>query len=61
MNNGTLDSLEGIIATGKESVLIYAKAHQDEGTLPTEYALKVYKTTLNEFKTREKYIREDHR
>jgi len=61
VNNGTLDSLEGIIATGKESVLIYAKAHQDEGTLPTEYALKVYKTTLNEFKTREKYIREDHR
>jgi len=61
VNNETLDSLEGIIATGKESVLIYAKAHEEEGTLPTEYALKVYKTTLNEFKTREKYIKEDYR
>lgn len=61
LNNAVLDSLEGIVATGKESVLIYAKANQTEGTLATEYALKVYKTTLNEFKTREKYIKEDYR
>lgn len=62
VNNGTLDILNGIIATGKESVLIYAKGgSNDDGPLPTECALKVYKTTLNEFKTREKYIREDYR
>ena len=33
----------------------------EQGPLPTECALKVYKTTLSEFKTREKYIKEDHR
>lgn len=30
-------------------------------TLPKECAIKVYKTTLNEFKNREKYVHGDHR
>jgi RIO kinase 3 len=29
--------------------------------VPKECAIKVFKTTLNEFKTREKYIRDDYR
>ena len=29
--------------------------------MPTECAIKVFKTTLNEFKTRERYIRDDYR
>ena len=29
--------------------------------VPKECAVKVFKTTLNEFKTRDKYIREDYR
>ena len=33
----------------------------DDGPLPSECALKVFKTTLSEFKTREKYIKDDHR
>lgn len=30
-------------------------------SLPAEVAIKVFKTTLNEFKTREKYVHGDHR
>ena len=43
--------------------LIYfiQKSRLQDTTLPVECALKVFKTTLNEFKTREKYIKEDHR
>jgi len=33
----------------------------EKGPLPSECALKIFKTTLNEFKTREKYIKDDHR
>ena len=33
----------------------------DDGPLPAECALKVFKTTLSEFKTRERYIKDDHR
>lgn len=29
--------------------------------VPKECAVKVFKTTLNEFKTRERYIKDDHR
>lgn len=29
--------------------------------MPKECAVKVFKTTLNEFKTRDKYIRDDYR
>ena len=29
--------------------------------MPKECAIKVYKTTLNEFKNREKYVHGDHR
>lgn len=30
-------------------------------TIPSNCAIKVFKTTLNEFKNREKYIRNDYR
>ena len=29
--------------------------------VPRECAVKVFKTTLNEFKTRDRYIKDDHR
>lgn len=62
VNNGTLESIDGVVSTGKEAVVIHAKGGESEnGPLPKECAIKVFKTTLNEFKTREKYIRDDHR
>lgn len=35
---------------------------KEDGTaIPTECAIKVFKTTLNEFKNRDKYIKDDFR
>ena len=34
---------------------------REEEPLPEECAVKVFKTTLNEFKTRDRYIKDDHR
>ena len=44
------------------SVIVISFLFRIEGrTLATEVAIKVFKTTLNEFKTREKYVHGDHR
>ncbi|XP_072175800.1 serine/threonine-protein kinase RIO3-like [Diadema setosum] len=62
VNNGLLDSITGSISTGKEAVVIHAYGGQmDDQIIPAECALKVFKTTLNEFKTRDQYIRNDYR
>eukprot|EP00096_Caligus_rogercresseyi_P008380 TRINITY_DN2708_c0_g1_i1.p1 TRINITY_DN2708_c0_g1~~TRINITY_DN2708_c0_g1_i1.p1 ORF type:complete len:565 (-),score=138.49 TRINITY_DN2708_c0_g1_i1:98-1756(-) len=55
VNNGLLDNVGGIISTGKEAVILQGEAPD------TQVAIKVFKTTLNEFKNREKYIRDDYR
>ena len=34
---------------------------REEEPMPEECAVKVFKTTLNEFKTRDRYIKDDHR
>lgn len=62
VNNGLLDSITGTISTGKEAVVIHAYGGQmDDVIVPSECALKVFKTTLNEFKNRDEYIRNDYR
>ena len=33
----------------------------EDRTVPPECAIKVFKTTLNEFKTRDRYIKDDYR
>lgn len=63
INNGILDDINGIIATGKESVVLHASGDTSYPDLvvPKECAIKIFKTTLNEFKTRDKYIEADYR
>uniref|UniRef100_T1ILM6 Serine/threonine-protein kinase RIO3 n=1 Tax=Strigamia maritima TaxID=126957 RepID=T1ILM6_STRMM len=62
INSGVLENVNGIVSTGKESVVLHAEGGKTETQLvPMECALKVYKTTLNEFKSRDKYIRDDYR
>ena len=67
INSGLVDSYGGIIATGKEAVVIHATGGTElgDGTgqnpnttaeIPAEMAVKVFKTTLNEFKNRQEYI-----
>ena len=65
VNGGLLDSVNGVISMGKEAVIFHADGgpgpqdcHRPKPyKVPKECVLKVFKTTLNEFKTRDKYIR----
>ena len=64
VNNGLLDSVGGCVSAGKEANIYHAFG--GEGTeripvVPPEIALKVHKSTLNEFKTRDQYIADDYR
>ncbi|KAM4606372.1 serine/threonine-protein kinase RIO3 [Polymixia lowei] len=62
VNAGTLDSINGCISTGKEAVVFHANGGSlEEQPVPEEVVLKVFKTTLNEFKNRDRYIKDDYR
>nr|XP_039262752.1 serine/threonine-protein kinase RIO3-like [Styela clava] len=77
VNHGILASVNGVISVGKESVVIHADGGDaglldesqkktaidlvKDAKVPSECAIKVYKTTLNEFRTRDKYIKDDYR
>ncbi|KAG8133526.1 putative Serine-threonine-protein [Naja naja] len=64
VNSGLLDTITGCISTGKESVVFHAyggSLDEEIKSVPSECAIKVFKTTLNEFKNREKYIKDDYR
>ena len=58
-----LENVNGVISIGKEAVILHADANPnyEEQPLPHECAIKVFKTTLSEFKQRDKYIKDDHR
>ncbi|TSL40940.1 Serine/threonine-protein kinase RIO3 [Bagarius yarrelli] len=62
VNAGFLENVNGCISTGKESVVFHADGGNfEEMIIPKECVLKVFKTTLNEFKNRDKYIKDDYR
>ncbi|KAG1651271.1 Serine/threonine-protein kinase RIO3 [Nymphon striatum] len=62
VNTDILKSVSGIISTGKEACIFHGFGGQIDGRqVPNECALKVYKTTLNEFVSRDKYIANDFR
>ncbi|XP_053675775.1 serine/threonine-protein kinase RIO3 [Anopheles nili] len=68
INNQLLESIGGVISTGKEAVILHAETNpynpnlkEDEPTPPKEVAIKVFSTTLNEFKQRDRYIKDDFR
>lgn len=67
VNNQLLESIDGIISTGKEAVILHGETDDmnpnlPEGTShPKEVAIKIFTTTLNEFKQRDRYIKDDFR
>ncbi|XP_078254091.1 serine/threonine-protein kinase RIO3 isoform X2 [Rhinoraja longicauda] len=62
VNSGLLERINGCISTGKESVVFHANGGSlGDKMVPSECAIKVFKTTLNEFKNRDKYIKDDYR
>lgn len=57
INNQVLEQVNGIVSTGKEAVILHADCdenYEGELTLPREVAIKIFKTTLNEFKQRDR-------
>lgn len=62
VNMGIIDECNGIISTGKESNVYHGiGGNVDKKINMGEVAIKVFKTTLTEFKNRSSYIRGDHR
>ncbi|KAK2094540.1 Serine/threonine-protein kinase RIO3 [Saguinus oedipus] len=55
VNSGMLETITGCIKESMED------EKEDSKVIPTECAIKVFKTTLNEFKNRDKYIKDDFR
>lgn len=58
-----LESINGIISKGKEAVVLHGEGniHNEEREIPKEVAVKIFSTTLNEFKQRDRYIKDDFR
>ncbi|KAM7427906.1 Serine/threonine-protein kinase RIO3, partial [Porites harrisoni] len=62
VNGEVLEAVNGCVSTGKEACVFHANGgRREEEPMPEECAVKVFKTTLNEFKTRDRYIKDDHR
>lgn len=64
INSQVLEQVNGIISTGKEAVILHADSdpnYAGDLVLPKECAIKIFKTTLNEFKQRDRYIKDDYR
>lgn len=62
INSQLLEKVNGVISIGKEAVILHADSDKAyEHPLPKECVIKVFKTTLSEYKQRDKYIRDDYR
>lgn len=64
INNQILESVDGVISSGKEAIILHGKTDQtneEKPGMPKEVAIKVFSTTLNEFKQRDRYIKDDFR
>ena len=62
VNMGIIDECNGIVSTGKESNVYHGMGCNLEKKINLiEVAIKVFKTTLSEFKNRSSYIRGDYR
>lgn len=62
INAEIIDEVNGIISTGKESNVYHGVgANYDKKIDTGEVAIKIFKTSLNEFKNRSDYIKNDYR
>ncbi|KJE97310.1 Atypical/RIO protein kinase [Capsaspora owczarzaki ATCC 30864] len=68
VNNGSLLEVNGVISTGKEAAVYHAFGNPepdedapDAVAMPAEVAIKIFKTTLNEFRNRKDYMEDDFR
>lgn len=61
-SDGLFDVVEGVIATGKESVVLHGATRDlASNTNECHFAIKAYKLTLSKFKNRFEYVVDDYR
>uniref|UniRef100_A0A7E4UNV8 Serine/threonine-protein kinase RIO3 n=1 Tax=Panagrellus redivivus TaxID=6233 RepID=A0A7E4UNV8_PANRE len=60
INLTEFDEVDEVIATGKESAVLHARKNVDAED-EAHYAIKVYKMTLDAFKNRAEYVKDDFR
>jgi RIO kinase 3 len=58
-----IENIDGIVSKGKEAVVLHGEGntHHADMKIPKEVAVKIFSTTLNEFKQRDRYIKDDFR
>lgn len=62
VNGGVVDEVNGCLSTGKESVVFHGRYRPNpDAPAQAECALKVFKTTLTEFKNRTAFLQGDRR
>ncbi|RLN77043.1 hypothetical protein BBJ28_00008450 [Nothophytophthora sp. Chile5] len=61
INRGELDKVYGCVQSGKEAHVYYAVGTDEVTLQPVQLAVKIFRTTLNEFGNRHEYVTGDRR
>lgn len=61
INKEMLDTVHGCVQAGKEAHVYFAEGHDEHTLQPRPLAVKIFRTTLNEFSNRHVYVVGDHR
>ncbi|KAE9039441.1 hypothetical protein PR003_g9174 [Phytophthora rubi] len=61
INRGELDEVHGCVQSGKEAHVYFAVGTDEVTSRPVQLAVKIFRTTLNEFGNRHEYVTGDRR
>ncbi|KAJ8533263.1 hypothetical protein ON010_g13992 [Phytophthora cinnamomi] len=61
INRGELDEVHGCVQSGKEAHVYFAVGTDEVTMRPVQLAVKIFRTTLNEFGNRHEYVTGDRR
>lgn len=61
INKGDLDEVHGCVQSGKEAHVYFAMGTDSDTIKPVQLAVKIFRTTLNEFGNRHEYVTGDRR
>ncbi|KAF4030443.1 RIO1 family [Phytophthora infestans] len=61
INKGELDEVHGCVQSGKEAHVYFAMGTDEATMRPVQLAVKIFRTTLNEFGNRHEYVTGDRR
>ncbi|TMW57911.1 hypothetical protein Poli38472_013385 [Pythium oligandrum] len=61
INRGDLDEVYGCVQSGKEANVYFARGTDEDTLQPRQYAVKIFRSTLNSFGNRHEYVTGDRR